>query len=68
MTEIAEAFNAFVALTEATGLKGYAGLYHQAPTPFQLDPALGNPALLPERAFQVGLGVEHRFIPVPNPV
>ena len=49
------------ALTEATGLKGYAGLYHQAPSPFQLDPALGNPALLPQRAFQVGLGVDHRF-------
>ena len=49
------------ALTEATGLKGYTGLYHQAPSPFQLDPALGNPALLPERAFQVGLGVDHRF-------
>jgi outer membrane receptor protein involved in Fe transport len=37
------------------------GLYHQAPSPFQLDTALGNPALLPERAFQVGLGVDHRF-------
>jgi TonB family protein len=49
------------ALTDATGIKGYAGLYHQAPSPFQLDPALGNPALLPQRAFQVGLGVDHRF-------
>ena len=49
------------ALTDAIGIKGYAGLYHQAPSPFQLDPALGNPALLPQRAFQVGLGVDHRF-------
>jgi hypothetical protein len=49
------------ALTDSTALKGYAGLYHQAPSPFALDPALGNPALTPERAWQGGLGVEHRF-------
>ena len=51
------------ALTESTALKGYAGLYHQAPSPFALDPALGNPGLMPERAWQGGLGVEHRFSP-----
>jgi len=49
------------ALTADTGLKAYAGLYHQAPSAFQLDPALGNPDLSPERAFQVGLGVDHQF-------
>jgi len=49
------------ALTAETGLKAYAGLYHQAPSPFQLDPALGNPALLPQRSVQVGLGADHRF-------
>ena len=49
------------ALTESTALKGYTGIYHQAPSPFALDPALGNPALTPERAWQAGLGLEHRF-------
>jgi len=51
------------AIDEATAIKGYAGAYHQAPNPFNLDPAIGNPALTPERAWQVGLGVEHRFNP-----
>ena len=49
------------ALTDDTSLKGYAGIYHQAPTPFQLDPAVGNPGLLPERAWQVGFGVEQKL-------
>ena len=49
--------------SESTALKGYAGIYHQAPSPFALDPALGNPGLTPQRAWQAGLGVEHRFSP-----
>jgi len=51
------------AITEATGLKAYAGLYHQAPGAANLDPDLGNPGLTPQRAWQVGLGVDHRFSP-----
>jgi TonB family protein len=51
------------ALTESTALKGYAGLYHQAPNPLNLDLSVGNPNLLPERSWQAGLGVEHHFSP-----
>ena len=40
------------AIDEATAIKGYAGAYHQAPNPFNLDPAIGNPSLTPERAWQ----------------
>jgi hypothetical protein len=48
-------------VSPATGIKAYAGLYHQAPNPFNLDPSVGNPALTPLRAWQVGLGMDHRF-------
>ena len=53
-------------LTEATALKAYTGLYHQPPTPLQIDADLGNPDLGLEGAAQFGTGVEHRFSDVWN--
>ncbi len=46
-------------LTPAAQLFAYTGIYHQAPQAAQLDPTLGNPALIPERATQGGLGSEY---------
>lgn len=48
-------------LTDKTALKAYSGLYHQPPTPLQIDNDLGNPDLGLEGAAQFGTGVEHRF-------
>lgn len=42
-------------------LFAYAGLYHQAPQVEELDPKVGNPALSPESAQQIGVGIERRF-------
>ncbi len=53
-------------LTEATSLKAYTGLYHQPPSPLQIDADLGNPDLGLESAAQFGTGVEHRFSDVWN--
>jgi len=39
----------------------YAGLYHQAPQPVELDPGAGNPGLDLERALQTGAGIEQRW-------
>jgi len=52
--------------TEATAIKAYAGIYHQAPNPANIDPSIGNPDLTPERSWQAGLGAEHRFSPAWN--
>lgn len=49
------------ALTEATALKAYVGLYHQPPTGQQIDQDIGNPNLGLEWAAQAGIGAEHRF-------
>ncbi len=49
------------ALSQATTLHAYAGLYHQAPTAEQVDPTIGNPALLPQVAQQFGVGAEQAF-------
>jgi hypothetical protein len=49
------------ALNPATALHAYAGLYHEAPEPQALDPLVGNPNLLPERAQQYGLGMTRKF-------
>jgi TonB family protein len=49
------------ALTEATSLKAYLGLYHQPPTGPQIDRDVGNPDLGLEWAAQAGAGVEQRF-------
>lgn len=46
------------AVTQATTLHAYAGLYHQAPTAEQLDATIGNPGLRPQAAQQFGVGVE----------
>jgi len=48
-------------IAEGTALKAYAGLYHQPPTPLQVDPTVGNPGLGMAYAGQFGLGVEHRL-------
>ena len=53
-------------LTGATAVKAYVGLYHQPPSPLQVDDTLGNPKLSNAYAGQVGLGVEHRFDDVWN--
>ncbi|MFL5359966.1 MAG: TonB-dependent receptor domain-containing protein [Myxococcales bacterium] len=52
--------------TEATAIKAYAGIYHQAPNPANIDPSIGNPDLGPQRSWQAGLGVEHHFDPTWN--
>ena len=52
--------------TEATATKAYAGIYHQAPNAANIDPSIGNPGLTPERSWQTGLGIEHRFSPTWN--
>jgi hypothetical protein len=49
------------ALTPSLDAFAYAGLYHEAPLAQELDPATGNPALLPMWAQQYGLGAEARF-------
>ena len=53
-------------LTDSTAVKAYTGLYHQPPTPLQIDNDLGNPALGLEGAAQFGAGVEHAFSDVWN--
>jgi len=53
-------------LTDSTAMKAYVGLYHQPPSPLQVDDTLGNPKLSNAYAGQVGLGVEHRFDEVWN--
>lgn len=40
---------------------GYAGLYHQAPQAQEVDAQLGNAALAPLRADQVGVGLEQKL-------
>ena len=54
------------ALSDATTLKAYTGLYHEPPSGVQIDKDVGNPNLGLEWAAQVGLGVEHRFTDVWN--
>lgn len=49
------------ALSDATAIKSYLGLYHQPPSPLQIDNDLGNPNLDLAWAVQAGAGVEHRF-------
>jgi TonB family protein len=49
------------ALSEATALKAYVGLYHEPPTGQQIDQTVGNPDLGLAWAVQTGLGVEHHF-------
>lgn len=49
------------ALTPQTALKTYIGLYHQPPTPLQVDDSIGNPDLELSWAAQAGAGVEHKF-------
>jgi TonB family protein len=49
------------ALSGATALKGYLGLYHQPPSGQQIDDDVGNPDLGLSWAAQAGLGAEHRF-------
>ncbi len=44
-----------------TTVKGYAGLFHQAPAAELFDPTIGNPGLSIQRAIQTGLGVEQRL-------
>ena len=46
-------------LTPELQLFAYAGIYHQAPQAAQLDPTVGNPALVPERATQGGVGSQY---------
>jgi hypothetical protein len=47
---------------ERTTLKGSAGLYSQHPETYQfIQLPYGNPKLSYQRAFQAGLGVEHRL-------
>ena len=48
-------------LTKTVDLFAYAGVYHQAPTAAQLDPKIGNPFLVPERANQYGVGSDFLF-------
>jgi len=49
------------ALSDATALKAYAGIYHQPPNGMQIDNDVGNPDLGLSWAAQFGVGVEHRF-------
>ncbi len=53
-------------LSPETALKAYAGLYHQPPSPLQVDQTVGNPHLGQSYAGQIGAGVEHRFSDVWN--
>ena len=48
-------------LTKSIDLFAYAGVYHEAPQAAQLDPKIGNPGLLPERANQYGVGGDWLF-------
>lgn len=54
------------ALSEATVLKAYTGLYHEPPSGQQIDQDIGNPDLGLEWAAQAGAGVEQRFSDVWN--
>ncbi len=54
------------ALSDATTLKAYAGLYHEPPSGQQIDADVGNPDLGLQWAVQTGLGVEQRFSDVWN--
>lgn len=49
------------ALTSATSLKAYTGVYHEPPQGQQIDPDLGNENLELEWGWQAGFGVEERF-------
>jgi TonB family protein len=53
-------------LRPETALKAYVGLYHQPPSPLQVDPTVGNPQLDQSVAVQFGAGVEHKFDDVWN--
>ena len=48
-------------LTDETAVKGYVGLYHEPPSPLQVDPSVGNKLLGQPYAGQFGLGVEEKF-------
>ncbi|HET6437728.1 MAG TPA: TonB family protein [Anaeromyxobacter sp.] len=50
-------------IDKATALKGGVGLYHQAPPIPYMTAQWGNPALLPEGAWQYSLGVERKLLP-----
>ncbi len=50
-------------LAEGTFMKGGLGLFHQPPTPQQLDPQFGTPTLPLITAQQFHYGVEHAFSP-----
>lgn len=65
MTAVDPRFFARYQLSEATQLKGSAGLYSQTPDALNMEPApFGTPGLLFERAFQGALGVEQRVTDV----
>ena len=51
-------------VTEKVTLKGGIGLFSQDPTPDQVDPSFGNPALKSEKAIHYSAGFE--FKPVPH--
>ncbi len=53
--------NARLALGADTALTAGAGRYSQRPAPDETLPVLGNPALAPERALHLSLGVERRL-------
>jgi TonB family protein len=50
-------------LSDRLVAKGGVGLFHQEPTPDQMDVGFGNPALKTERALHYSLGAEYRPLP-----
>ncbi|MDP6944790.1 MAG: TonB-dependent receptor, partial [Myxococcota bacterium] len=50
-----------VDIAEGTTAKAYMGLYHQPPQFDEWSDTIGNPALGPERCFQISVGAEQRF-------
>ncbi len=52
-----------VRASEATAFKGGIGVFHQPPTPNQLDADYGNPRLPLLYAHQYHIGLEHNFTP-----
>jgi hypothetical protein len=50
-------------LSDATAFKGGLGIFHQPPTPAQLDEQFGNPRLPLIYAHQYHLGIEHALTP-----
>jgi outer membrane cobalamin receptor len=60
-TAIEPRLNLRWALTPATAMRGGVGLYGQRPAPDETLPDLGNPALEPERALHLSLGVAQRL-------